>query len=144
MTLDEIYEQWNIDSKIDPTTVGLIAISIPQLHHKYYKMMSQERLQLKRMESELKVLKLEKQEFFVDGPTKEQIEKGWKSPSKGRVIKSDVAQYMDADSDIIKMNLKIAYQAEKIDLLESIIKTISNLGFQIKSYLEWERFRHAQ
>ena len=80
-------------------------------------------------------------EFYQDGPTQEQLEKGWKLPAKGRILKSDVANYVDSDSDIIALNLKLAYQQEKVNAFESIIKTISNMGFHIKSYIEWERFK---
>jgi len=39
------------------------------------------------------------------------------------------------------MNLKIAYQQEKIDALESIIKMLHNRGFHIKSAIDFERFK---
>jgi hypothetical protein len=37
--------------------------------------------------------------------------------------------------------LKIAVQQEKVDVLESIIKSIKDRGFQIKNAIEWERFK---
>jgi len=37
--------------------------------------------------------------------------------------------------------LKIGMQEEKVNYLENIIKMISNRGFQIKSIIDWERFR---
>jgi hypothetical protein len=48
--------------------------------------------------------------------------------------------YMDADQDIINMSLKIGLQQEKVELLESIIKSLTNRGFQIKSAIEWTKF----
>jgi methylaspartate ammonia-lyase len=47
---------------------------------------------------------------------------------------------MEADNDIIDMSLKIGYQQEKIDLLESIIKTLTNRGYSIKTAVDWARF----
>jgi len=49
--------------------------------------------------------------------------------------------YLDGDSDIISMNLRVAYQQEKIDVLESIIKTISNLGWHVKSAIDFKRMQ---
>lgn len=142
MTLDEIFEEWDKDSTVDPTELGNAALDLAKMHHKYYRMFSRERLLLKKLESDLKILKREKSEFYVDGPTQEQIEMGWELPPKGRIrVKSDVPVYIDSDNDIIAMNLKIAYQQEKVELLESIIKLISNRGFQIKSAIEWEKFK---
>ena len=35
--LDEYFDLWAEDSKIDRTELGEESIKIPQLHHKYYK-----------------------------------------------------------------------------------------------------------
>lgn len=90
---------------------------------------------------ELKQLRVEKYEFYVDGPTEEQIQKGWKLPAKGRILKADSGSYIDSDSDIVAHTLKLAYQSEKVNLLTDIIKTISNRGFHIKSAIDWARFQ---
>lgn len=141
MTLDEIFEEWSGDTQIDQTELGNAALGLAKMHHKYYQMLSRERLLGKKLEAELKQLKLEKMEFYQDGPTQEQIDKGWKLPAKGRILRSDVGNYIDSDSDVVAAQLKLAYQNEKIDLLQDIIKTISNRGFHIKSAIEWERFK---
>jgi len=85
-------------------------------------------------------LKLDKYEFFTQGPDEETQQKGWKLPAKGLILKADIPMYMDADEDIIKLSLKIGVQQEKIELLESIIKTLINRGYNIKTALDWQRF----
>jgi hypothetical protein len=60
-----------------------------------------------------------------------------------RLLKNDVPVYMDADPDVIKINLQIGVQEEKVDVLESIIKIISNRGFSIKSYIDWKKFENG-
>jgi len=52
-----------------------------------------------------------------------------------------VNHYLDSDKDIININLKMAYQMEKLELLESIIKTVSNRGFQIRAAIDWAKFQ---
>jgi hypothetical protein len=39
------------------------------------------------------------------------------------------------------MSLRIGIQQEKIELLESIIKSLTGRGFNIKAALEWEKFK---
>jgi hypothetical protein len=51
--------------------------------------------------------------------------------------------YLEADEDIIQLSLKIGIQAEKIDLLESIIKAIMNRGYNLKLVLDWEKFKNG-
>lgn len=143
MKLEEILEEWNKDSRLDEINLDNSALSIAMLHHKYFNILSRERLLLRKKESELKALRLEKHEFYMDGPTYEQIEKGWQLPAKGKIIKSDVNMYIDADSDIIRANLDHAYQQEKIELLESIIRTINNLGFHVKTAVDFRRMQQG-
>lgn len=140
MKLDEILDFWQEDTKIDRTELGDEALNIAKLHHKYYQILVNERLILRKHESDLKKLKLDKYEFFTQGPNEETQSKGWKLPAKGLILKADIPMYMDADDDLITLSLKIGMQQEKIELLESIIKTIMNRGYNIKAAIEWQRF----
>lgn len=143
MTLDEIFDLWEKDSKIDVTELGDEAMKISQLHHKYFRIMSQERMKYKQLEAKMKVLRLEKHEFFTQGPTKETQEKGWELPAVGKILKSDVSNYIEADKDIIDLSLRIGMQLEKLELLESIIKTVHNRGYNLKLTLDWEKFKQG-
>lgn len=141
MKLEEIHEQWSKDSQLDSVDLDHSALGIAKLHHKYYEILSKEKLVLRKLESEAKTLKLDKYEFYTDGPTQDQIDMGWKLPAKGKILRSDVGMYLDGDSDIIKMNLRVAYQQEKIDVLESIIKTIHNLGWHIRAAVDFRKMQ---
>lgn len=140
MKLDDIFALWDQDSRVDRNALDDEALKLSQLHHKYHRIYTNERLVLRKYEAELKVLKLDKYEFYTQGPTKETADKGWQLPPIGKIIRSDVGQYLDADKDIIELNLKIGMQHEKIELLESIIKTVSNRGFQIKTAVDWIKY----
>ena len=140
MKLESIFELWDHDSKIRREDLSEESLKISTLHSKYHKIYTQERLTLRKYEHELKQLKLDKYEFYTQGPTKETMDKGWQLPPIGKVIRSDVDKYMDADKDIIQLALKIGVQHEKIELLESILKTIHNRGFQIKNAIDWIKF----
>lgn len=144
MKLEEILDEWGKDSAIDQIMLDNTALTIAKMHHKYYSVLSRERLRLSKLEAEMKTLKLDKYEFYVDGPTQEQIEKGWKLPAKGKIIRSDSSMYLEADQDIIRKNLELAYQREKLEVLESIIKTINNLGFHVKTAVDFRRMSQGQ
>jgi hypothetical protein len=141
MKLDDIYYEWEKDSEINRNELGDEALRIPKLHHKYFKIFTQERLTLRKLEFDLKQLKLEKFEFFTQGPTPEQHEKGWKLPPQGKILKSEANNYVDSDEEVIQLALRIGIQLEKIELLESVIKTFTNRGFNIKAAIEWEKFK---
>lgn len=140
MKLEEIYAEWNADCIIDKTELGDESIKIPQLHNKYYKVFTSERLLLKKLEADFKQLRLAKHEFYSQGPSKEQIDAGWQLPPKGLILKGDLPMYIEADKEIVELSLKIGYQQEKIELLESIIKSFHGRGFQIGKAIEWTKW----
>ena len=143
MDIENILEEWQTDCKMDRAHLDREAVTIPQLHHKYFKIMVSERLLMRKLEAEMKQLKLDKHEFYTQGHTKETQDKGWTLPSKGLILKADLPMYMEADSEIVSLNLRIGYQLEKIDLLESIIKMVMNRNFQIKSAIDWIKFEQG-
>lgn len=140
MTLDEIHDLWSNDSEVDKTELGDESLKIPKLHNKYYRIYSTEKLLLRKFESEMKALKLEKYEFYSQGPSKETEQKGWSLPAKGIILKQELPMYLEGDREIINMSLKIGLQQEKVELLESIIKSLTNRGFQIKAAIDWYKF----
>lgn len=140
MKLDDIYELWREDCQIDRTELGEESLKIPQLHYKYFKIYSSERLTLKKYEFDMKQLRLSKYEFYTQGPTKETQDLGWQLPPVGKVLKTDASTYIDADKDVVDLSLKISMQQEKLDLLDSIIKSLNNRGYNIKSAIDWFKF----
>lgn len=143
MKLESILELWKQDSKIDKTDIGGEALRISELHEKYFKILLNERLVLRKYEAELKELRLAKQEFFIMGPTEETHAKGWKLPPVGKVLRADVSSYIDADKDVINLTLRIGNQHEKISLLEDIIKTVHNRNWNLRVALDWEKFKNG-
>lgn len=140
MNIEEIVDEWTKDTKIDQTDLASESVKIPSLHNKYIKILFNEKLRLRKLEADFKLLKREKFEFYSQGPSKETEDRGWKLPPRGMILKSDVPMYLDSDEDIINLSLKIGYSKEKIDLLEEIIKSINNRGYNIRSAIDWHRF----
>lgn len=143
MHIDQITALWEADCKIDVTEVGQAAVDIAKLHNKYLKILSNERLALKKCEADMKQLKLEKYEFYTQGPNEETQAKGWKLPAKGLILKADIPMYIDADQDIINLSLKIGLQQEKVEVLDSILRTIMNRSYHINAFIEWEKFKNG-
>ena len=140
-TLDNYFDLWAEDSKIDRTELGEESIKIPQLHHKYYKMYSLERLNLVRLQEEMKILKKDKIEYYTGTMAEEDLkERGWQ-PNPLRILKTDIPVHMEADKDFVDLNLKIAYNKEKVEFLEAVVKTLNIRSYQINNAINWEKFK---
>lgn len=141
MTLDEIYDEFEKDSKFDRTELGDESLKIAKLHAKYFRMFSNERLRLKTMQQKYNELYKAKYEYYMGTLSEEEYQlRGWE-PNPLRILKSDVPMYIDSDSDLGAINIKIEYQKEKITALEGIIKHLNARGFQIKAAIDWEKFK---
>jgi len=141
MQLDKLFELWGKDCHIDRAELGAESAKIPQLHFKYFKLLSQERLSLKKLESEMKLLYKSKWDYFKGIMAIEELEeKGW-HPQPMKILKGDLGMYIDSDGDIITLGQRVAYQKEKLDFLESVIRTVNNRSFHIKNAIDWEKFK---
>lgn len=139
LKLEEILNSWDADTEIDRTEIGEEARKIPKLHSKYLRIRTTENLKLMQLQGQLKELRLAKHEFYTLGPTKETRELGWEMPAKGIILKGDLPLYMDADKDMVKMNLKVAYQAEIVAALDMILKAIQGRNWELGRMIDWQK-----
>jgi len=143
MQLDEIFENWQNDSKISKTELDDESIKTSLLHSKYLKMYSTEKLTLYKLEAEYKTLFKLKSEYYAGTLDLQTIkEKGWE-PNPKIILKSDLNIHIEADSDIQKLSLKMGLQREKIYALESILKSVSNRGFQISTAVNYMKLMNG-
>lgn len=143
MTLDDILNEWDKDSVIDRLDLGDESLKISRLHAKWLRILANERLRLKKRQTELYQLKRDKLEFYIQGPTKETHEAGWEMPARGAVLKSDLPVYMDADKQIIEKTLEVAYQNEIVQAIDLIFVSLKGRGFDIGRKIDDMKFKGA-
>ena len=142
MKLEDIQELWSSDSVIDDTELDAESIKIPEIHNKYLKIFSDEKLRLVRLYSKSKELRRLKWLYYT-GKLDEQTLKNLEWDVFDLDIKKnrhDLEMFLESDKDIIELNDKVEYQKEKINYLETIIKSLSTRGFLIKNSIEWKKF----
>ena len=141
MTLEEIQALWSKDAKIDRVELGEEAIRIPQIHSKYFKIYSTERLTLKKMQEDSKQLWKDLWDYYQGNFDYEDLkQRGWDQVNI-KILKADIQIHIDANQTWIDNNLKLAYQKEKVEFLESIIKSLNGRGFNINAAIQWEKFK---
>ena len=141
MKLEEIQELWNRDREIDIAELAIESVRIPQLHDKYLKIYIDERIKLKCLQFELSKMVRLKNDYYSGKMAQEDLEKlGWE-PFLGKILKGEMHSYLEADEDVFRIKTKIVMMEEKINYLDSIVKMINNRGFQIKSAIDWIKFK---
>jgi len=143
MKLEEIQELWTSDCSIDDTQLDIESTKIPELHNKYLKIYSDERLRLVRMESKRKELQKLKWLYYTGKIDKDSLEEMNWDPFQLDIKsrnKEDLNRFIESDRDLLNMQEKIEYQKEKISYLETIVKSLSNRGYLIKNAIDWKKF----
>jgi hypothetical protein len=136
---EELLEMWRKDSVIDRTEPGKELINIPQLHSKYLNILSRHRLLAKEAEFKYNKMKKIKWEYFTGKLDDEQLKHyGWE-PFQF-VLKSDIQTYLEADKDLIKLLEKKVYHEETVSVIESIMNEIKQRTWQLKEFINWEKF----
>ena len=141
MTLDEIFDNWTVDSQIDRLNLGNASLDVPKLHNKYWRFLSTERMRLKKQESEFAQLMNDKKAWVNGEMTSDQLKQlGWEINLK-KMLKSEQEDFLRGDKDVIEARLKMALQQEKIEVLTDIIKSLHNRSFLIGNAIKFAVFQ---
>ena len=136
---DELLNMWAKDSVIDRTEPGKELINIPQLHSKYLTILSNNRLLAKEADFKYNKIKKIKWEYYTGKLDNDQLKHyGWEPFPF--VLKSEINTYFDSDEDLNKaLANKIMYE-EVVEICQSILKELNSRTFQLRDFIQWERF----
>jgi len=143
MKINDVHEMWEKDCRIDTINLEKTSVETPIIHAKYLRMYSTATLKLRALEEDQKKLLKLKWLYYNGKMTKEQMEEnGFEyDPFDGlKVLKGEMNYYYDADSDIQKSVLKIAYQKEMIATLKEIVDALKWRHQTIRNIIEMRRF----
>ena len=136
--LETLQGMWNEDSKIDPDNLHTESLNIPVLHSKYYDIYNTLMLLRKKAEQQRKNIRHERYEYF-SGKSDPEVYINDPFPKKIR-DKETMQKYLDADTKLSGVSLKIEYYEVMLRFIEEILKQITNRTYQIKNAIEFMRF----
>lgn len=144
MTLEEIATEWTTDCEnfnhLDWTQASLDSIKQAGKYARYKSMEAKNLRQLKIAYSKLRA---EKEDFLMN-PTIEVVrEKGWEVPSKGRILKTELPTFLAKDPELVKLELAIGSQDEKVELLKEILKQLNGRSFTIRNMIEDRKYKNG-
>lgn len=141
MDLEQLYKTWAEDSVIEPGKMSEAVILTASLHAKYMEMASRANLRLRKLRAEHKMLVAQKTDWYKGEMAEEDMKAlGW-PPNPLRILRADVAGYVDRDPDVIKKTLQVGGQEEVAEFLQNCLKHINGRSFLIRDYIEWEKFK---
>jgi hypothetical protein len=141
--LEQVLDYWKKDAEIDQTEPGKELIRIPILHSKYLNILTKHKIASKKAFFDYNRMKKVKWEYYTGKMSQEDLEQyGWE-PFQF-TLKSDIATYLESDSDLIKLLEKKVYHEEVVSVIESIMNELKQRTWQLRDYISWEKFVGGQ
>jgi hypothetical protein len=140
MTLSDIEDEWQKDKAMDSTALDVESLKIPDLHHKYHKMLSAENAVYRRMMARVEEVKTLRWMYFSGKLDEDALKKYEWDPFDLKVMKQDTQRFVDGDPVLNKYVIELGDQKEKIDLIKSIMSQVNNRSFQINNAIKWQQF----
>ena len=143
MKIDELKEMIDKDAAFlkEESHMDTSSLSIPELHAKYLSIIYDERLALDYFKVEYKVLKRDKWIYYTG---KADPDVYAKTPFNLNILKADVDKFLDADTDLNAVYLKVKAQEEKLNLITEIVKSVMGHSFNIGNAIKWKKFLNGE
>ena len=139
MNLSEIQDQVKRDLRINDLELDIESLRIPSLHTKYLQLLTENSLKLKKVNSELAVLKRNKWIYYTGKASEDVYKEKGDFPLKLKT-KDEERTFIDADEEIQKKKSEVEYYETAVEYLQEIVKQIGQRNFQIKNAIEWRKF----
>jgi hypothetical protein len=144
VNIENIMDLWSEDVKMDNVDLDTESLKIPNLHAKWLNILTKERQKLRRLTIKKQQLSKTLAEYYrgeLNNP--EELAEIKREPYLKTVLKSEIHTYVDTDSDMIELNLRVSYQQEVVDVVEEIMKAINGRQWNIRNAIEWRKFSNA-
>jgi hypothetical protein len=141
VNIDDLMEMWSTDSKVDETEPSRELAKISSLHAKYLRILTHHNLVSKKLQSDYTIRKKIKWEYYNgDLNNPEDLETYKLQPLLKKIMRQDIPIYLDSDPDLNNLLMKKVLHQEIVDFCSSVLKEINNRTWQLRSFIEWEKY----
>lgn len=140
-TIEELLSEWDEDSTMDDNHISDESIRVPKLHAKYIRYLMQAKLKITKYNNDFNVLKKTKFRYYRGELSRDELSiLNWEQWQGVKPMKNEMDQFLDGDTDLNNMKVKIEYLQTMNYLLESILGQIKARDWQLKTVLEHKKF----
>jgi hypothetical protein len=142
MTHEQLLSMWEQDAGIDKTKLDDEAVNIPNLHHKYLRILMDTKSKRIAFIHKLETLKKDK-ELYYSGQATSDVYKEKPFDLKLKT-KGGIEKHVNTDPEVINMLQKIEYYDVMIQGIEHIMTQIQWRNSTIKSAIDFMRFTSGE
>lgn len=135
---------WIKDSAIDETDLGRASAHTPKLHAKYLQLLTNQRLNTRKAESDYLRMRRIKWRYYRGEMTQEELDQlSWPQWQGVKPLKNEMDEFLNTDSDLIQLQDRLEYHRAVFAQLEGILKSIHSRTWDIKNSIEWTKFTNG-
>lgn len=139
LKLEDLMAAWEKDATINETEPAKELLRIPNFHSKYTQQLVLHSLAVKLKANAYFSMRKLKTDYYSGRLDQAELNKlGWE-PFRF-VLKNDISLYLDADADLQNLKNKMATHEEAKALCEMIVKELNSRTYQLRSYMDWQKF----
>lgn len=140
MKLLDIQEQWKKDAIIDRYKLTEESLRCPLLHSCYYEIYLNEKKLLNEHQERFKNFELAKSYYYSGKMDKEELIKRKWQAFNIHLLKGDIPKVIDGDDEIIDYKLKIMEQVDKVEFVKSILQSINQRSYILRTAVDNTKF----
>ena len=129
LSITELKKEAKNDTELDPKRVGEKSINLASIAVKWNGYFIDEKMNYEGINITYAELKKDRYEYYLHD-YKYVVEKR----------NNEIGTYLEADSKLISIKKQLIISKEKMLFIESVLKIINALSFNIRNYIEWEKF----
>ncbi len=137
VTIDALMKEWSEDGTIDSTSMEKELLKISHLHGKYLNIMSFHRHLLRKMETDYKIMRGLREDYYQGHLTQDELaERGW-DPMQHVLSNPQIARKLDTDAELNKLLLKRVAHEEIVSYCENVLKSLNNRTWDLGNYVKY-------
>ena len=141
MNLEQLIDQWEVDSAIDDTFLDRESIRTPSIHAKYLRIMMGYKMKLSALKAEYNTLRQKKFRYYRGEMGKAELQEcGWDQWQGVKPLKNEMNEFLEGDADLNRISIKCQYLENMIQGVESIMSQVKARDWQIRNTIEWKKF----
>lgn len=139
VTLDNLMKEWSEDTSIDASSMEKETLKISHLHGKYLNIRSYHNMLLRKMETDYKLLKGLREDYYQGHLTKEDCdERGW-DYMQHVLSNPQIARKLDTDPELNKLLLKRIAHEEIVSYCDMVLKSLNNRTWDLGNYIKYQQ-----
>lgn len=141
MNIEQLHDIWDEDCKINDDHLDRESVRTPNLHSKYLRILINHRMKLAALAAEYNTLRQKKFRFYRGEMGQLELsELNWSQWQGTKPLKNEMDEFLQGDSDLNKISIKIEYIKGMVEALESILGQIKSRDWQIRNAINWKQF----